>query len=29
MTTVSFSLDEETINGIEHLAKQSKVSRSD
>lgn len=29
MKTVSFSLDEETVEGIEALAKQSKVSRSD
>ena len=29
MRTVSFSLDEETVDGIELLAKQSKVSKSD
>ena len=29
MKTVSYSLDEETADGIELLAKQSKVSRSD
>ena len=29
MRTVSFSLDEETAEGIEILAKQSKVSKSD
>ncbi len=29
MKTVSFSLDEETVEGIEALAKQSKQSRSD
>jgi len=29
MKTVSFSLDEETAQGIEALAKQSKLSRSD
>ena len=29
MKTVSYSLDEETAEGIEKLAKQSKVSRSD
>jgi metal-responsive CopG/Arc/MetJ family transcriptional regulator len=29
MKTVSFSLDEETVEGIEALAKRSKVSRSD
>jgi Arc/MetJ-type ribon-helix-helix transcriptional regulator len=29
MKTVSFSLDEETVTGIEALAKQSKLSRSD
>jgi hypothetical protein len=29
MKTVSFSLDEETENGIAALAKQSKLSRSD
>lgn len=29
MKTVSFSLDEETAQGIEDLAKQSKLSRSD
>jgi len=29
MKTVSYSLDEETAEGIEALAKQSKVSRSD
>ena len=29
MKTVSYSLDEETAEGIEVLAKQSKVSRSD
>lgn len=29
MRTVSFSLDEETVEGIEVLAKQSKISKSD
>lgn len=29
MKTVSFSLDEETVQGIETLAKQAKLSRSD
>lgn len=29
MRTVSFSLDDETAEGIEMLAKQSKVSKSD
>jgi hypothetical protein len=29
MKTVSFSLDEETVDGIEVLARQSKLSRSD
>lgn len=29
MRTVSFSLDEETADGIESLAKQTKVSKSD
>jgi hypothetical protein len=29
MKTVSFSLDEETADGIESLAKQAKVSKSD
>jgi predicted DNA-binding protein len=29
MKTVSFSLDEETIEGIEALAKKAKLSRSD
>lgn len=29
MATVSFSLDEETIQGIDLMAKKSKVSRSD
>jgi predicted DNA-binding protein len=29
MKTVSFSLDEETEQGIENLAKQAKMSRSD
>ena len=29
MRTVSFSLDEETAEGIETLARQSKVSKSD
>lgn len=29
MKTVSYSLDEETYKGIEALAKQSKMSRSD
>ena len=29
MKTVSFSLDEETAQGIEELAKQSKLSKSD
>lgn len=29
MRTVSFSLDEETAEGIEMLAKQSKISKSD
>lgn len=29
MKTVSFSLDEETVQGIEALAKQSKLSKSD
>jgi metal-responsive CopG/Arc/MetJ family transcriptional regulator len=29
MKTVSFSLDEETAQGIEALAKQAKLSRSD
>jgi len=29
MKTVSYSLDEETAEGIEVLARQSKVSRSD
>ena len=29
MKTVSFSLDEETVQGIEALAKQAKLSRSD
>lgn len=29
MRTVSYSLDEETVAGIEALAKYSKVSRSD
>lgn len=29
MRTVSFSLDEETVEGIEALAKQSKLSKSD
>jgi Arc/MetJ-type ribon-helix-helix transcriptional regulator len=29
MKTVSFSLDEETVTGIEELAKRSKLSRSD
>jgi antitoxin component of RelBE/YafQ-DinJ toxin-antitoxin module len=29
MKTVSFSLDEETVEGIEALAKQSKLSKSD
>ena len=29
MRTVSFSLDEETVRGIEDLAKQSKLSKSD
>lgn len=29
MITVSFSLDEDTVKGIDELAKQSKVSRSD
>ena len=27
--TVSFSLDEETVSGIDQLAKQARVSRSD
>jgi metal-responsive CopG/Arc/MetJ family transcriptional regulator len=29
MVTVSFSLDEETVKGIDSLAKRAKVSRSD
>jgi predicted transcriptional regulator len=29
MVTVSFSLDDDTVKGIESLASQSKVSRSD
>lgn len=29
MRTVSYSLDEETVEGIEALAKQSKMSKSD
>lgn len=29
MRTVSFSLDEDTAKGIEELAKQSKLSKSD
>lgn len=29
MKTVSYSLDEETVEGIEALAKQSKMSKSD
>ena len=29
MKTVSYSLDEETAMGIDELAKQSKISRSD
>lgn len=29
MRTVSFSLDEETVKGIESLAKQFKLSKSD
>lgn len=29
MRTVSYSLDEETAEGIEQLAKQAKMSRSD
>lgn len=29
MRTVSFSLDEETVAGIESLAKQTKMSKSD
>ena len=29
MKTVSFSLDEETVRGIEALARQTKMSRSD
>jgi len=29
MVTVSFSLDEDTVKGIDNLAKQSKLSRSD
>ena len=28
MVTVSFSLDEDTVKGLDSLAKQSKVSRS-
>ena len=29
MKTVSFSLDEETVQGIEAIARQAKLSRSD